>query len=477
MLQACDTMMCIEMFEVIFTDAIIYMPFGKITKSTLAGVMEPKPARKAVKSRQPRKTRAKRVARVPKTAAAQCYDMPGPGAGIAEKIGSSAGNILGGPAGAAIGGLLGKGASSLFKYITGHGDYKVRSNSLLGVGNVSMDTLPKFQTESKGVRVVHREYIQDVISSSSANTFSISSFPIQPAYTFPWLSTIAQQFQQYQINGMIFEFKTTSSDALNSTNTALGEVILSTQYNVNTPTPVNPAQMYQLEYVTTCKPSESIMHPIECAKGESMMFVLDTRNGSTGTIATSDLRLYDFANFFIATNGMQGTSVNIGQLWVSYDITLLKPQLGQTADLGDHYILPSSVTNNNFFGTTIPAASSTSDLGSVLAGTGGNGTITIPSSYTGNLMMVYSLYGSSTVGVAGPTIMPTTSGITALSVWSSNSTDTISAPGTVAKFIIIFTFKVVGGGVIQFTGGTGTFPTALTGGDLYLLSWPTTLIN
>ncbi len=393
--------------------------------------------------------------------------------GIMSKIGSSAGSIVGGPAGRVIGSILGMGADKLYNYVRGSGDYTVMSNTLSDPQN---NSLPSFVNSNSGNRIVHKEYIADVITSSVANSFKIDKYPIQPAYTFPWLSTVAQQYQQYRINGMIFEFKTTSSDALNSTNTALGEVILSTQYNVNTADPVNPAQMYQLEHTSSCKPSHSVLHPIECAKNQSPTVVLDTRNGSIVSVANSDLRLYDLGNFYIATNGMQGTNVNIGQLWVSYDISLIKPQLGAAADVADHYLLPSTVTNTNFFGTTIPSATTSSDLGSKLSGTGGNGVITIPPYFTGNIMLYYVLYGASTPSLNGFTITAT-NGATSWKMLNNYTTSANTPTGTSSQYVVTYFFTCVGGGTITFTGSSGTLVGSITGGDLYLISIPSTLTN
>lgn len=388
-------------------------------------------------------------------------------------LGGVAGSFLGGPAGGALGSALGRGAGALYNYVAGHGDYKVMSNSLTGLGT---GTLPSFVNSESGNRIVHKEYIADVISSGSASTFSISKYPIQPAFTFPWLSEIAQQYQQYRINGMIFEFKTTSSDALNSTNTALGEIILATQYNVNNPDPVNAQQMYQLEYTSSCKPSMSILHPIECARGQSQTVILDTRNGAAASTTTGDLRLYDLGNFYIATNGLQGTSVNVGQLWVTYDISFLKPQLGNNSDVGDHYQLNSTVTTSNWFGTTIPVASSTSDLGSVISGVGGNGVITIPPTYTGSILMMYVIFGSSTAACSSPTVTAS-GGASNLNLFKANASSFVGPGTTCANYVLLYTVTCVAGGVITFTASTGSLPGSITNGDLFIVSWPTTLKN
>ena len=53
------------------------------------------------------------------------------------------------------------------------------------------------------------------------------------------------------------------------------------------------------------------------------LYVRPTLNVPSG----SDRRLYDFGNFQIATIGLQGTSVNVGELWVTYEIELFKPKV------------------------------------------------------------------------------------------------------------------------------------------------------
>jgi hypothetical protein len=72
--------------------------------------------------------------------------------------------------------------------------------------------------------VMNREFIGDIITSSTAGAFSANTFYVNPgnANTFPWLSNVALQFESYTCHGLLFEYRTMSSDSLNSTNTALG---------------------------------------------------------------------------------------------------------------------------------------------------------------------------------------------------------------------------------------------------------------
>nr|QKV51215.1 putative capsid protein [Crucivirus sp.] len=215
---------------------------------------------------------------------------------------------------------LGKRAMTM---ISGQGDYDISGithNSL--VGKIS-PTVPVFSSNTAGmIRVQHREYLTDILSTTDFNNLE---FPINPALasTFPWLSKIAANFEQYQIHGLIFEFKSGSSDALNSTNTALGYVVMATEYNSLAPGYQNKLEMENALFACSTKPSLSTIHAVECAPTQSPLTVLYTRTGFEN-IGESDIRFYDLGKFNIATVGMQAIGANIGELFVSYDISLSK---------------------------------------------------------------------------------------------------------------------------------------------------------
>lgn len=238
-------------------------------------------------------------------------------------VGQKLGSFFGAPGiGWAAGHLLGR--------VVGSGDYMMSpfpvNNNILVNGR----ELPKFaQTKFTNV-VCHREYIRDIVSSSTPGAFKVEAFNINPGNKeiFPWISRIAQNYEQYKIHGMIFEFKTTSSDALNSTNTALGEVIMSTDYDPVDANYVNKQQMSNAEYGQSAKPSLSQMHAIECDAAQTPLSQLYIRTGSVPP--GQDRRFYDFAKFQIATDGLQGANVKVGELWVTYCIEFFKPQLEYT---------------------------------------------------------------------------------------------------------------------------------------------------
>ena len=256
---------------------------------------------------------------------------------IGSAIGGFGGSYLGNPAaGAYAGDYVANKAHKLFKRVTGFGDYKVSENSL-----VLGDNVPEFANISnREVRIVHKEYIGDLYCAPNG-AFKIQNFKINPgsSIAFPWLSGMSQNYQQYRINGMIFYFKSTSANALNSTNTNLGQVLISTNYNVLSKSFENTSDMLNAEFSTSGKPSCDMVHMIECARKETPIKELYIRNSSVPVNEISDDRLYDYCNIQVATVGMQSTSeIMVGQLWISYDMTLMKNISSQNILLADQYI-------------------------------------------------------------------------------------------------------------------------------------------
>lgn len=236
-----------------------------------------------------------------------------------KSFGHRYGGYLGSKAGELLGGL----AQSAFTGITGLGDYKVQKNVFLG-GN-----LPQIMNESGGGGTIVRfqEYLGDIRTAANPGDFKIQSYNLNAAdsYCFPFLSQIAANYEQYEIEGCVFQFKSTSADALNSTNTALGSVMLATQYDFVDPAFESKGQMLNYEFSSSCKPSENVLHMIECAPKFTTVNRLYTLTGALP--ANADPRLYNLGRFHIATTGFQGADVNIGELHVTYQVRLLKPKL------------------------------------------------------------------------------------------------------------------------------------------------------
>jgi plastocyanin len=293
------------------------------------------------------------------------------------------------------------------KRIIGNGDYTVQTNSIATLGHkISNGTdVPTFSKGKRFLRVHHREYIGDVVSSSSANTFDVNSYTINPGdpVTFPWLSGIASQYDQWQPNGIVFAFKSTSA-TFNGTDQSLGTVILASDYDTLDATYGSKQEMENSEFAISGASYQSILHPVECNPAERPTKLLYVRKGQQ-TPADS-VKFYDLCNTQVATAGISGTSVNVGELWVTYDISFYKEQLGNGA-YGSG-ILEYAASNTTGiaaatpFGTSANRTIKTSNT--LIVTVNATTTITFPTKLqTGSYLFTYYCIGSSGANVA-PTV-------------------------------------------------------------------------
>lgn len=260
--------------------------------------------------------------------------------------------------------------------IHGRGDYSmasnaaaIRKNSVINMGV----QIPSFGDMSLATIVRHREFIQDITAGGST-AFTVLPFALNPAQagTFPWLSQLAVNYDQYQLIGCVFEYITTSSES--ATSLPMGSVIMGTDYDSVDSNFGTKQIMENSQYCTSGKPSCSLMHAIECDPRATSTPIKYVRQGVVP--GGSDIRLYDHGIFQLATVGLPVSSGNIGELWVTYEIALYKPQLRSTASGGliigsaDHFRLGStwaSPMQSTGFGTSLAvAAAKTAQPGSAL---------------------------------------------------------------------------------------------------------------
>lgn len=219
------------------------------------------------------------------------------------------------------------GARGRGKYTLGAG---FRGASAFGSNGGTSTGVPKFGGSSEGhIYVAHREYLGEVTTGGDPfTTFGV--YPLNPgmSQTFPWLSSIAANFEEYEFNGLIFEFVSHSANALNSTDTALGAVMMATQYNANSAPFSDKASMMQYDKTVSGKPSVNIVHAVECARRKTVLPEMFVRTGPVVQTATApqDMRMYDWGKFQLSTQGMQDPCT-LGELWVTYSVTLRKPKL------------------------------------------------------------------------------------------------------------------------------------------------------
>lgn len=330
------------------------------------------------------------------------------------------------------------------------------------------------------VVVEHSEYIGDVISSSSASTYanaviglSNSTYPqlqlnAGNSITFPWLSGIAGAFIHYEFEALSFEFQSTSATALNSTNTNLGIIACRCEINPTLPIDANLSALLNTHGHMKRMPYESWHYAVPC-KG---MRYVRTSQGTpannwnlTTTAPVQDIRNYDLGWFNIATTGMQGTSVNLGQLHVHYKVRLIRPLIG---------VYPSSLQASAQFWSNGAVTASAPLTGLVASNTIPPGltftftttTFTFPASVlTGYWMFEYWFVGAA--GTLGNFTLPTVTNSTIVTGLLNNTQQALYAPVNAiaqtgaARFMAAFIVLVTGAGAtVNLTNINTSFTTA-----------------
>lgn len=268
--------------------------------------------------------------------------------------------------------------------LSGFGDYRGTS------GAISGGQIPIIQNTSGGCIVRHREYLGDL---SASQGFVLTSYNINPGnpLLFPWLSGVANNFEQWCPRGMIFEYKSMSSDTVvnvTSGSSGLGSVIMATDYNVYNPDFSTKQQMENYEFAVSCKPSQNMIHMVENKKADLPLKDYYITDGNEFP-SQGDARMTFPAKIQIATvgntaNTTAGVQNNIGEIWCSYEVELKRPRIlpGQPAVLNgqpavDHFNLmiapsiSSTVTPARPFGdstTGMLKPSSASTLKGALSG-------------------------------------------------------------------------------------------------------------
>nr|UNI73868.1 MAG: coat protein [brine shrimp noda-like virus 2] len=288
--------------------------------------------------------------------------------------GTALGTMVGAPT---LGGAAGNQIAAALSRWLGAGDYTVGTNSIVHRMRTA-SSIPAMHSTNQTVVVRHKEYVGEIKGSTG---FAVrDSLVLNPGNrrTFPWLSGIARNYQEYSFKGIVFHYIPTSGTAVSGSNPSLGSVMMQTSYRSNDVIPASKAELLNEYCSNEACPADAFVHPIECDPAENPFNVQYVR---TGALPASDSQLmYDLGQTHVAVSGQLESDHVIGDLWVTYEVELKKP------------ILASNVTSKNLsaYYTNSLATSSSLFSGAVLAlgsnvelGLSGN-TITFPKGSAGH---------------------------------------------------------------------------------------------
>jgi hypothetical protein len=164
--------------------------------------------------------------------------------------------------------------------------------------------------------ITHSEFIGTVTTSSTS--FQLNKFiSIQPGLNvaFPWLSTIAGNFDRYRFLSLEFDFIPACPTS------TLGTVYMAFDPDALDNGPIQTSDMFQ--YKANLQFSPFLTQKLKLSK-DLIDRILYTRLASQN-IGNGDLKTYDVGSFFLATD-MTASGVSLGTIRMTYRIVLIDPQ-------------------------------------------------------------------------------------------------------------------------------------------------------
>lgn len=398
--------------------------------------------------------------------------------------------------------------------ITGKGSYAIHHGSLFkgkGKGGHSHKH-PSGHLRNGECRIEHSEFIGTAITAATSGTvspFGSQAYQINPGNsgTFPWLSSLAINFSEWNPHKIVFEYRPLVSDSATSTTsgalTSMGSINMAVQYNVVQGPYVNKNTMVNSEGAVSHKPSHGGRIGIECANHKNPLATFfvngalsDTAQQLVGTNATppnTDQRFCDIGLFQIASDLVPvqaDTPIALGEIWIHYDIVLLKPLLngGLTNVLSSHYQTRDATPNTSPLGDAVGPLVPTINNYMTLVNITEN-TFSFPLAVTeGRFLVYYSVNGSDSavtslpvpsVNAAGtiiPMLRSTVAGVPPGTAGSATSADYNWTPVTGSNVNNVSLFFMVdvnapGATLCTITIPDGTFPSGTVYVDLIVTPW------
>jgi len=174
--------------------------------------------------------------------------------------------------------------------------------------------------------VIHREYISDLLASATAGAFSVFGIPINPgnASMFPWLSSIARNFESYVFKSLKFYFETSAPTS------TPGTVLMAVDYDVldSLPSSKRDLMSYRDAMRSPAWESTTLGCRAEDLHKRKTYYVNEINSIGSNFIeptTAQDLRLDDVGELLIASSNSTASSA-LGEIYVEYEIELKTPE-------------------------------------------------------------------------------------------------------------------------------------------------------
>lgn len=212
---------------------------------------------------------------------------------------------------------------------TGRGLYKASSaNILVAGGKGSVAGFNSASDETGALTINHTEYIQDIYGLEAGETFHVTALRLNPGLhqTFPWLSQIAANYEEYELIQLLFQFESKISDQMSGSNGQVGSIIMFTDYGPDSTLKTSKYTMLQGYASGDALLTNNLVHGVECdprkLHGDGHKYI------RTSALEGS-LNDYDLGVTQIGVSGTPSTLQNqiVGQIHVTYTVKLMKPRI------------------------------------------------------------------------------------------------------------------------------------------------------
>jgi hypothetical protein len=299
-------------------------------------------------------------------------------------------------------------------------EFALEERDLAGKGRTGNGT-----TNRKSFVVTEDEYIGE-IAAANEPAFNVNQFPVNPglAQTFPWLSTIAKNFEKYQFEYLEFYYKREVSEF--ATAGQSGKVLYSFDTDAADPVPYGKQEMEATEPHGDDMPCKNFRMVVP----RSMLQPIRTdahfvRAGAAPP--NTDIKTYDIGALNVAT---QGTAANgiVGELHVRYRVRLMVPiiPVGGPTNVGTLASSTAGIAAATPFGSA-PTAQGGLSLSAALQ------VLTVGNVQVGQeISVASSVLGTTVTGYS----VGTTTGLTNKTVYAENMVSGTTIAGLFLTFTV-----------------------------------------
>jgi hypothetical protein len=207
----------------------------------------------------------------------------------------------------------------------GWGNYRVTNDLIQGGtrGSAPVYHASPHADEMGDVIISNRELVKILKSSDISKGFKEEQFTLNPVdEIFHHLRITANQYEQYEFLGLMFEYVPMTGEGGSN---QLGVIGMAADYDpAQKRTFVDIDSLMRYKGAVTTKPSQPMLFGIECDPDKRPVKTMYTRDEVDRPKSLTDL-----GTFFFASEGIDGESQTLGQLWITYTCKLrnIKPTL------------------------------------------------------------------------------------------------------------------------------------------------------